>query len=470
MRAVHSEHAGGENGGLQGAETKMREGGQAPEAIRSFASAYRRLVAGGQAMIASAELEPVGEAPALGELAAELDPATLDRFVIIKLNGGLATSMGLERPKSLLEAKEGHSFLDVIIGQTLSLRRRHGIRLPLVLMNSTATREATIGALEPHHGLPVEGLPLDFLQSMIPKLEADELVPVSWPAAPALEWCPPGHGDVYVALRSSGMLQALLERGIDYAMISNADNLGSTFDPRIADHLVSERIPFLLEVVEGTEADRKGGHLARRRSDGQLILRETAQTPPEDAESFRDYRRWRYYNTNTLWVDLRVLASRLTEADDGLELPLIVNRKTVDPRDPESTPVVQLESAMGAAIASFPGSRLLCVPRTRFVPVKTTDDLLVLRSDVYTLDEQMRVVPVADRAQSLPYVELDPRFYKLLDAFERRFSAGAPSLRDAQRLIVHGDVSFGAGVVVRGAVELEESTPRTLDPGTVLEA
>ena len=305
---------------------------------------------------------------------------------------------------------------------------------------------------------------------MIPKLDADTLGPVQWPSAPALEWCPPGHGDVYGALRRSGMLAALLEQGFRYAMISNADNLGAQLEPRVAAHLEAEQLPFLMEVVQGTEADRKGGHIARRRADGQLVLRETAQTPPEDEESFRDFRRWRYYNTNNLWVDLRVLADALQRSDGVLELPLIVNRKTVDPRDSDSTPVIQLESAMGAAIESFPGAGLLLVPRTRFVPVKTTDDLLVLRSDVYTLSDQSEVAAVPERAGNLPYVELDKRFYKLIDEFERRFPDGPPSLREAERLVVDGDVTFGADVIVRGAVSLHESGPTRIEPGTVLES
>jgi UTP--glucose-1-phosphate uridylyltransferase len=377
--------------------------------------------------------------------------------------------MGLEQPKSLLEAKEGRSFLSVIIGQTLALRRRHDVRLPLVLMDSEATRDATLTALEEHSEVAVEGLAPDFLQSMIPKLEQETLEPVRWPSAPPLEWCPPGHGDIYGSLHSSGMLEALLERGFHYAMISNADNLGATFDPRIAQHLAAEDIPFLMEVVQGTEADRKGGHIARRRSDGQLILRETAQTPPEDEESFRDFRRWRFYNTNSIWLDLRALARRLEEQGGILELPLIVNRKTVDPRDSDSPPVVQLESAMGAAIGSFPGARLLCVPRTRFVPVKTTDDLLVLRSDVYRVGDDMVLAPVPERAGTLPYVALDSRFFKLLDRFEQRFPSGPPSLREAERLEVEGDVTFKGGVVVKGAVRLQADEPWTIAEGTVLE-
>jgi UTP--glucose-1-phosphate uridylyltransferase len=457
--------------GLRAAEEKMRADGQHEEAIRAFRSSYLRLERGEEALIPTAELEPAGDVPRLAELPELDDPAVLDRFAVVKLNGGLATTMGLEHPKSLVEAREGHSFLEIIIGQTLALRRRNNARLPLVLMDSEATQDDTLKALADHDDLAVEGVAPDFLQSMIPKLEAKSLEPVSWPDNPALEWCPPGHGDVYGALRRSGMLGALLERGFEYAMISNADNTGSTLEPRIAAHVARERIPFLMEVVEGTEADRKGGHIARRRADGQLVLRETAQTPPEDEESFRDYRRWRYYNTNSLWVDLRALAETLDRSDGVLELPLIVNRKTVDPRDSGTPAVIQLESAMGAAIGTFRGASLLCVPRTRFVPVKTTDDLLVLRSDVYTLTPDSRVEPSADRGgDGLPYVELDKRYYKLLDAFERRFPDGPPSLREAARLIVHGDVTFGAGVVVRGAVELDADGPLELPAGTVLTA
>jgi UTP--glucose-1-phosphate uridylyltransferase len=261
------------------------------------------------------------------------------------------------------------------------------------------------------------------------------------------------------------MLRVLLDRGFRYAMISNADNLGATVDPRIAAFVAAEGVPFLMEVVEGTEADRKGGHIARRREDGQIVLRETAQTLPEDQESFRDFRRWRYYNTNTLWIDLQALSHELSRRDGVLELPLIVNRKTVDPRDERSPAVLQLESAMGAAIGSFPGARVLCVPRTRFAPVKTTDDLLVLRSDVYTLSEHYAVEPLRD---TLPLVALDARYYKLLDAFEARFPAGPPSLLEAERLVVHGDITFAVGVVIRGSVELHAEQPQHIADSTVL--
>jgi UTP--glucose-1-phosphate uridylyltransferase len=457
------------------AAEKMRGDGAHEEAVGAFLSAYDRLTGGDEALIASDELEPVGEIPALDSLPAvdgEEVGEVLSGVALIKLNGGLATSMGLQQPKSLMEARDGQSFLDIIIGQTLALRARHNVALPLVLMDSEATREPTLAALADHSEVATDGIDPDFLQSMIPKLDAETLEPVAWPSAPALEWCPPGHGDVYGALRRSGMLDALRDRGIRYAMISNSDNLGAQLDPRVPAHMAGDGargIPFLMEVVQGTEADRKGGHLARRRSDERLILRESAQTPSGDEASFRDFRRWRWYNTNNLWVDLEALAATLERSDGVLALPLIVNRKTVDPRDADSTPVIQLESAMGAAIESFPGAQLLHVPRTRFAPVKTTDDLLVLRSDVYSLDDDMAVLPLPERADDMPYVELDTRFYKIIDEFEARFPAGAPSLREAERLVVKGDVTFKAGVVARGAVTVDAEEPLTIAAGTVLE-
>jgi UTP--glucose-1-phosphate uridylyltransferase len=452
--------------GLAIAQEKMRAAGQPEGAIRSFSRAYELLVGGAETMLASSELEPVDDVAALEQLPPA--PGALATVAVIKLNGGLATSMGLRNPKSLLEARDGRSFLDIIVGQTLAQRRRLAIGLPLLMMDSTATRDETLQALGREPAL-TQDLPADFLQSMVPKLDAGDFAPVSWPKQPALEWCPPGHGDVYGALASSGILRALLERGFRYAMIANADNLGATPDERIADYLAREQIPFLMEVVEGTAADRKGGHIARRIADGSLVLRETAQTPPEDLDSFRDYRRWRYYNTNNLWVDLNVLVETMNRHQGVLELPLIVNPKTVDPRDPSSPAVIQLESAMGAAISSFAGARILRVPRSRFIPVKTTDDLLVLRSDVYSLTDDLLVEPVAARANDLPLAELDAAYYKLLDDFEARFPAGPPSLVDAKRLSVHGDVTFGRSVVVRGEVDVVANEPRRIPDGTVLE-
>ncbi len=384
-----------------------------------------------------------------------------DRLVIVKLDGGLGTSMGLSGPKSLLQVKPGASFLDVLATQVLALRERHGARLPLVLMNSATTRGPSLHALRRYGSLRVPDLPLDFLQGREPKIRADDLQPVQWPADPELEWCPPGHGDIYTALAASGTLDALLGAGLRYAFVSNSDNLGALADVRIAAWLAARQVPFALEAVRGTPADRKGGHLARYQ--GRVVLRETAQVPGGDT-SFTDVERWRWYNTNNIWIDLRALKDLQAADPAAPALPLIVNRETVDPRDPASTPVIQLESAMGAAIGSIPGARAIHVPRSRFAPVKTTDDLLVVRSDAYQLtgDGQMR--PRFDGPG--PVATLDKDFYKLLSDFEQRFPAGVPSLRRCRRFEVDGDVAFGKGVTAVGDVRV--TGPRQVPDGEVL--
>jgi UTP--glucose-1-phosphate uridylyltransferase len=328
-------------------------------------------------------------------------------------------------------------------------------------MNSVATRGPSLAVLDRYDDLRDQEAPRDFLQGREPKLRASDRYPVEWPADPELEWCPPGHGDLYTALAASGTLDRLLGAGQRWCFVSNTDNLGATVDVRVAAWVAAEGVPFAMEVVRGTAADRKGGHLARH--DGKVVLRETAQVPAGDT-SFTDVRRWRFYNTNNLWIDLRALRE-LQDADPAApELPLIVNRKTVDPKDPSSTPVLQLETAMGAAIGSIPGGRPVLVPRARFAPVKTTDDLLVVRSDAYRLDGDGRLTPAFDGPA--PVVALDPAYFALMPDFERRFPAGPPSLRRCTRLRVDGDVTFGANVVADGDVHL--TGPRRVPDGEVL--
>ena len=443
---------------------KMRAEQLDEVAVAAFAQQLEHLEAGDQGVLREADIEPVDNVPSLEDLSGGDGQAgeALERTVVIKLNGGLGTSMGMSGPKSLLEGKDGLTFLDLSVRQVAGLRESTDARLPLVLMNSFATREPSLEALR-RHGDVSGDLPPDFLQGRVPKLRADDLRPVDWPDDPALEWAPPGHGDLYLSLLSSGLLDALAQNDYAYAFVSNIDNLGAVVEPRILGWFAREEIPFLMEVARRTEADRKGGHLAQR-PDGGLVLREVAQTPEEDLDAFQDIQRHRYFNTNTLWIDLRVLRAVLDERDGVLGLPMLVNHKTVDPADKGSPPVIQIESAMGAAIDVFQGARAVCVPRTRLAPVKTTNDLLVLRSDAYDLDEQGTVTPT--RPEGDPVVDLDPDHFKLLDDFEARFSAGPPSLRECDRLSVAGDVTFGADVVVRGTVSVEG--PTHVEDGTVL--
>jgi UTP--glucose-1-phosphate uridylyltransferase len=449
---------------MSAATDKMREEGLPEIAIDTFAHYEELLREGDQGTMPEDELEPLTEVQGLDALP-DADRSDLERVVVLKLNGGLGTSMGMTQAKSLLEVKGGHTFLDVIARQVLHLRERHGAPIPLLLMNSFATRDDTLAALERYPELALDGLPLDFVQGKVPKLLADGFEPVSWEQDPSLEWAPPGHGDVFTSLATSGMLGTLLERGYEYVFLSNSDNLGAVLEPRILTWFAREELPFLSEVVDRMEADRKGGHLALRRGDDGLVLRETAQVPGEDQGAFEDTERHRFFNANNIWVNLRALKGALDERDGVLGLPMIVNKKTVDPSDSSSPEVVQLETAMGAAIGVFEGAAAVHVPRSRFAPVKTTSHLLVVRSDAYELadDWTVQLAPGRDRP---PIVELSSEF-KLLRDFESRFPAGPPSLVEAERLDVDGDVRFGRDVRVRGRVRVQG--PAEIPDGAVIE-
>ncbi|HKH18332.1 MAG TPA: UTP--glucose-1-phosphate uridylyltransferase [Solirubrobacteraceae bacterium] len=449
--------------GLRRSVEKMRRAGVPDAAIATFGHYYEELASGASGLIPEDAIEPVREltdAEALPDADAPLDEA-----VVIKLNGGLGTSMGMDRAKSLLEVKDGMAFLDVIARQVLALRESSGARVPLVLMNSFYTRDDSVALLERYDGLASD-VPFDFVQHKEPKLLVEDLTPVGWPADPSLEWCPPGHGDIYPALLTSGMLALLLERGYRYAFMSNSDNLGAVLDPRMLAWIAAEGLPYVAEVTERTDADKKGGHLGVLEETGGLILRETAQTPDEDMDAFTDVERHPYFHVNNLWVDLHALDRLLRERDGVMGLPMIVNEKTVDPTDSSTPAVYQLETAMGAAIGVFDGAQAIRVPRSRFVPVKTTSDLLVLRSDAYVLADGARI-ELADGRDAPPLVELDDEHFKLLADFDAHFPAGPPSLVEAERLAVKGDVTFGRDVAVRGSVRVEG--PRRIEDGAELD-
>jgi UTP--glucose-1-phosphate uridylyltransferase len=447
----------------------MRAQGLSDPAIASFAMHVRRLRGGDRGTIAEDEIRPVQDLSDADDLEAhrETGTARLDTVVVIKLNGGLGTSMGLNRAKSLLPVRGRLNFLDLIARQVLALRERVGARIPLLLMNSFRTAVDSERALADYPDLVSEDLGLGFLQNKVPKILSRGMVPAVFPNDPELEWCPPGHGDIFTAIATSGLLDRLLEAGIEYAFVSNADNLGAVLEPAILGFMVAQRVDFLLEAADRTAADRKGGHLCRLHN-GRLALRESAQCPPEAEAAFQDVSRYRYFNTNNVWLHLPALAELLTAHQGFLPLPTIVNRKTLDPRDPSSPPVFQLETAMGTAISLFPRAAAIRVPRRRFSPVKNTNDLLAVRSDAYELTDDSRVVLHPDRVTP-PVVQLDERFYKLIDEFDRRFPAGPPSLRRCSSLVVEGDISFGADVVVEGdAVIRTEEGGAALAEGTVV--
>ena len=442
---------------------KMRADGLSDSAVRAFEGNFRALERHETGLIPETEIAPVTDLPndtSLPIPAADALAPLLRRTVVIKLNGGLGTGMGLEKAKSLLTVREGLSFLDLIARQILHLRQSTGGGgVPRFLLMNSFSTSADTRALLAHY--PELGPPgdLEFLQNRVPKILADTLTPLVWPRNPDLEWCPPGHGDLYASLAGSGWLDRLLADGIIHAFVSNSDNLGATLDPALLSWFAESGAPFLMEVTRRTAADKKGGHLALRPRDGRLILRESAQCPEADAAAFQDIERHRFFNTNNLWIRLDHLKETLTKHGGLIPLPMIRNSKTADPRDKNSPAVQQLETAMGAAIESFPGAAAIEVSRARFAPVKTTADLLIIRSDACRLTPDFRLELHPDRQGVPPEVNLDNTHYKLVDGLDLLLAEAIPSLLHCQKLTVNGLLQFQPGVTLTGTVTLGHAGP-----------
>jgi len=437
-------------------EEKMKKDGCNDAAINAFKYNFGVLCSGASTMMPESSLDPVAKLPALDELTVEPNGELLKRTVILKLNGGLGTGMGLEKAKSLLEVSTGKSFLDLIASQVGWMKEKYASPdLHFMLMNSFATSADTLAALAKYPDLGT-GDDLEFVQNKAPKVTAEGYAPALWEAAPDNEWCPPGHGDIYPAMLGSGVLDKLLAKDLQYAFISNSDNLGATMDLKILTHFANSGAPFMMEVAERTDADKKGGHLATSKETKGLTLRESAQCPEEEEKQFQDTTRYSYFNTNNLWVDLKKLKAMFDKAGGALPLPVMKNDKTVDPRDKKSTKVIQLETAMGAAISCFEGATAMQIPRTRFAPVKKCDDLFALRSDAYVLTEDFRVELAPERKGVPPLVKLDGR-YKFVDAMDTMIPNGVPSLKDCNKLVIDGEVDFAAGVIIKGDVTIKNA-------------
>jgi UTP--glucose-1-phosphate uridylyltransferase len=442
----------------------MREEGLPEVVIRSFAHYYQQLVDGHTGLIPESAIHPVLDVPdseCFSPALASVGRSALAKTVMVKLNGGLGTGMGLNKAKSLLVVKEGLCFLDIIAKQALETD------VPLVLMNSFNTSADSLSHMERYPGLSTGPIPLEFLQHKVPKVLVDDFGPALAPEAPARTWCPPGHGDIYTAMVTTGILDTMLDASYEYLFVSNADNLGAVMDVSLLGHFVQEKLPFMMEVADRTLADRKGGHLAQK-SDGSLLLRESAQCPEEDLEQFQDVSRHQYFNTNNLWIHLPTLKKEMDARDQVLGLAMIRNKKTLDPRDPSSPSVYQLETAMGSAISVFEKAGAVRVPRSRFAPVKTTSDLLAVRSDAYELKGGHKIVP--SRPSSTVIVDLDPAYFKQTDDLDLRFPHGPPSLVDCVSFRVRGDVRFGANLRCEGEVEVSNDSliPLQIDSDTVL--
>jgi len=369
--------------------------------------------------------------------------AMLDKLVVVKLNGGLGTSMGCKGPKSVIPVRSDLTFLDLTVQQIEYLNKKFDTDVPLVLMNSFNTDEDTHKIIRKYGNFRVRIL--TFNQSRYPRINKESLMPIAKDVKTETDieaWYPPGHGDFYQSFYNSGVLDELVEQGRTICFMSNIDNMGATVDLGILKECTKDGTEFFMEVTEKTRADVKGGTLIN--FEGKLRLLEAAQVPSLHVEDFKSVKKFNVFNTNNLWINLPAI-KRIIE-ENTLDMEVIVNPKSLD----GGLNVIQLETAVGAAMKCFEDSKGIKVPRSRFLPVKTSSDLLLIMSNLYTMKEGALVMSPERMFLSTPLVKLGDNFKKVKD-FLSRF-ASIPDILELDHLTVSGNVAFGRGVSLKGTV------------------
>ncbi|XP_029555121.1 UTP--glucose-1-phosphate uridylyltransferase [Salmo trutta] len=482
---------------------------------------------------------------------------SLNKLVVVKLNGGLGTSMGCKGPKSLISVRNENTFLDLTVQQIEvprinkesllssvpgtpvlikspsrppvlcpryprinkesllssvlcpryprinkeSLCPRYPRinkeslcpRYPRINKESLCPRYPRINkeSLCPRYprinkesllssvpGTPVliksPSCPLSqrvppVLCPRYPRINKESLLPVATDIGMTGEnadvWYPPGHGDIYASFYNSGLLDQLITEGKEYIFVSNIDNLGATVDLNILHHLVSQpngkRCEFIMEVTDKTRADVKGGTLIQY--DNKLRLLEIAQVPKAHVDEFKSVTKFKIFNTNNLWISLGAI-KRLQE-QNAMDMEIIVNPKTLD----GGQNVIQLETAVGAAIKSFDNALGINVPRSRFLPVKTVSDLLLVMSNLYSLEAGSLTMSQKREFPTTPHVKLGSSFTKVQE-YQTRFES-IPDMLELDHLTVSGDVTFGKQVSLKGTVIIIANHGDRIDipAGTILE-
>jgi UTP--glucose-1-phosphate uridylyltransferase len=387
----------------------------------------------------------------------------LNKLVVVKLNGGLGTSMGCKGPKSVISVRNDLTFLDLTMQQIQHLNRVYNVSVPLVLMNSFNTDEDTLKLLKKYSNVRVEVH--SFCQSRYPRINRETYMPI----AKDLQnddldaWYPPGHGNFYESFNNSGLLDKFIKDGKEYLFLSNIDNLGATVDPTILNYIATDpkQPELVMEVTDKTKADVKGGTLIRY--ENRLMLLEIAQVPKDYTDEFKSISKFRIFNTNSVWAKLEAV-KRVVEKNE-LEMEVIVNPKHLD----RGVDVIQLETAAGAAIKNFRGACGINVPRSRFLPVKKTQDLLLLMSNLYDIENGALTLSSLRSFPTTPLVKLGSSFDKVND-FLKRFQ-GIPDLLELDHLTVSGDVWFGKDVTLKGTVITIANHGDRIDipTGTILE-
>ncbi|KAI8851962.1 UTP-glucose-1-phosphate uridylyltransferase [Chytridium lagenaria] len=340
----------------------------------------------GREIIKSPKPEQIIPFKSLPEVKPDKSVDYLKKLAVLKLNGVSELQMGCVGPKSVIEVRDGMTFLDLTVRQIEYLNKEHGVNI------------------------------LTFNQSRFPRVSKESLLPLPKSHdADISNWYPPGHGDLFESLGNSGLLDKLLEQGKEYLFISNVDNLGATVDLGLLQHFATSGSEFIMEVTDKTKADIKGGTIIDY--GGQVRLLEIAQVPAEHTDDFKSIKKFKIFNTNNLWVNIKAVKRLLDDSAFNMEII-----------------VIQLETAVGAAIKHFTGAHGVNVPRSRFLPVKSTSDLFLITSDLYSLHHGQLIMNPKRQFGGSPVVKLGDHFKKL------------------DHLTVSGDVTFGSEVVLRGTV------------------
>jgi len=382
----------------------------------------------------------------------------LSKLAVLKLNGGLGTTMGCTGPKSVIEVRNDKTFLDLTVIQLEHLNKTYNSKVPLVLMNSFNTHDDTIKIVRKY----TDNLIYTFNQSQYPRIYKDTLIPMPDSVHGSKEaWYPPGHGDIFPALFNSGLLSKLLSEGREYIFVSNVDNLGATVDLNILNHVIETKCEYLMEVTDKSPADVKGGTLIDY--EGRARLLEIAQVPASKIDEFKSIKKFKIFNTNNLWINLRAI-ERLIKEKSFDTMDIIVN-----PKVEGGKAILQLERAAGAAIQYFHHSHGINVPRSRFIPVKSCSDLLVVQSNLFSLNEGYLAVNPKRPYNTVPFVKLGDEFKRVGD-FMKRFK-GIPDILELDRLTVSGDVTFGEGIRMKGTVVIVANAGAHVDipPFSILE-
>lgn len=360
----------------------------------------------------------------------EIHPNNISKVAIIKLNGGLGTSMGCSGPKSLINVTQSERFIDMIASQKQHFEESFNIKVPFYLMNSFNT-ESDMNFLNLDFNM--------FTQNKVPRIntKTKDMLTIN----NKVSFVPPGHADVYRCLVEYGILDKLLDDGIESVFISNSDNLGATLDVSILNYFIDSKLDFLMEVTPKTKLDVKGGSIIKTAKG--LSLLERAEVHADDILEFEDISKFSYFNTNNLWLNLHSL--KVLYETDKFEIPVIFNFKQT-----KDESFVQFESAMGSGISLFEKASCIQVDRTRFFPVKKTSDLLLLRSNLVCKNKTGGLDWSETRI--FPEIKLSNHYSNIID-FEEKFKV-IPRLDGLEKLEVLGEFIFEEDVDISGNVKL----------------